>query len=189
MNSPVSLVPLLDAHAIEKAVRRIAAEIVENHRDLSRVAIVGIPTRGVQLAERIAAAIADTEKTRPAFGVIDAAMHRDDFSRRSPAAPVGVSRLPLPIEGKVVVLVDDVLYTGRTIRAALDALSSYGRPDKVELAALVDRGLRELPIQPDYVGKTITTTPIERIRVRLSTLDTIEEDTVWLVRPRGEVAA
>jgi len=182
---PVELVPLLDATAIERAIRRMAAEIVEEHRDLDRLALVGIPTRGVELAERLVTAIGESEGQRPAFGVLDIGMYRDDLGERPTAGPLRVSELPLPLEGRQLVLVDDVLFTGRTVRAALDGLAAYGRPDRVQLAVLIDRGHRELPIQPDHVGTSITTAREERIRVRFATVDAVEADAVWLVRPKG----
>jgi len=180
------LIPLLEADALERALRRMAAGIAENHPDLGKLAIIGIPTRGVYLANRLVDLIEDLENQRPLSGRVDISMHRDDYHSRPPAGPVMTNELPLPLEGKQLVLVDDVLYTGRTIRAALDALSTYGRPSRVQLAVLIDRGHRELPIQPDYVGTRITTAPQERIRVRLDALDDVPSDKVSLVRPHEE---
>jgi len=185
MSEP-ELIPLLDGRAIDRALRRMAAQIIEHHLDASCMAIIGVPTRGVALAKRLVQLIGSEYGQTPQFGVVDVAMHRDDYFHRAPASPVTVSHLPLPLEGRQLVLVDDVLFTGRTTRAALDAISSYGRPDRVQLAVLVDRGHRELPIQPDYVGTQITTDPSERIRVRLKDVDDLTEDAVWLVRPQEE---
>jgi len=186
MSEP-ELIPLMDELAIDRALRRMAAQIMERHLDASSIAIIGVPTRGVALGKRLAQLIGAEHGHQPSFGVVDVAMHRDDYSHRAPSSPVSVSQLPLPLEGRQLVLVDDVLFTGRTTRAALDAISSYGRPDRVQLAVLVDRGHRELPIQPDYVGTQITTNPEERIRVRLTDVDDLPEDAVWLVRPHEEV--
>lgn len=188
MDNP-ELIPLLEAEALERALRRMAAAIAENHPDLGKLAIIGIPTRGVYLAKRLVSLIGELENQTPLTGIVDISMHRDDYHSRPPASPVMTNELPLPLEGKQLVLVDDVLYTGRTIRAALDALSTYGRASRVQLAALIDRGHRELPIQPDYVGTRITTTPEERIRVRLAALDEVTADAVWLVRPREEATS
>ncbi len=185
MSEEPERVPLLDATGIERAIRRMAAALAEEHRDLSRLAVIGIPTRGVELARRLVRCIEEAEGVKPGFGTVDVAMHRDDYSTRPPASPMAVSNLPLPLEGKELVLVDDVLFTGRTVRAALDALSTYGRPDRVQLAVLVDRGHRELPIQPDHAGTTLTTARQEKIRVRFANLDDVPADGVWLVRPRS----
>lgn len=171
---------VLDAEAIGRALRRIAHEIVENNAELKSVVLAGIPSRGVELARRIAEAIRSIAKIDIETGVIDVAMHRDDFGRRAALPVVRASKLPTPLDGRTVVIVDDVLYTGRTIRAAMDAISSFGRPARIQLAALVDRGHRELPIRADYVGKNLPSAPTDKIRVRLQESDS-EPDTVWLV--------
>jgi pyrimidine operon attenuation protein/uracil phosphoribosyltransferase len=158
---------LLDATAIARALRRIASEIVERSAGVEDVVLVGIRTGGVPLAERIAAAIAEVEGKRPPLGAIDITLYRDDVFVGLPKPEVGPTDLPLPIAGRKLVLVDDVLFTGRTVRAALDVVMDYGRPRAVELAALIDRGHRELPIQPDYVGLAVATTRAQSVRVEL----------------------
>lgn len=172
---------VFDAEMLRRALRRIAHEIIERNRDLGALIIAGIPNRGVELAERLAADIEAIEKITIPCGVIDVSMHRDDVRQRARLPIVRPSQLPLPLEGRTVVIVDDVLFTGRTCRAALDAISSFGRPDCIQLAVLIDRGHRELPIRPDFVGKNLPTAPNERVRVRLRKTDD-EEDAVWLVK-------
>lgn len=172
----------MDSAAVRRALRRIAHEIVESNPDLRSVVLAGIPSRGVEIAHRIAGFIAEFEKIEIASGVIDVAMHRDDVGTRSELPVVKESRLPLPLEGRTVIIVDDVLYTGRTVRAALDAISSFGRPARIQLAALADRGHRELPIRADYVGKNLPTAAAEKVRVRLEQTDG-EPDAVWLIKP------
>jgi pyrimidine operon attenuation protein/uracil phosphoribosyltransferase len=157
---------VMDAADVERAIRRIAHEILEKNRGSDDVVLLGIQTRGVPLAERLAAAIEEIEGEAVACGALDIGMYRDDLDRR-PKRPLGATNVPVALGGKTVVLVDDVLYTGRTIRAALDALADLGRPNRVQLAALVDRGHRELPIRPDYVGKNVPTSRSERVTVRL----------------------
>ena len=163
--------PILDKSAIERALRRIAHEIIEANPDLRTVVLAGIPSRGVELARRIAEFIGAIEKIDLDLGVIDVAMHRDDVGTRAELPVVRQSKLPLPLEGRTVIIVDDVLYTGRTVRAAMDAISSFGRPARIQLAVLIDRGHRELPIRPDYVGKNLPTGTHEKIRVRLEQTD------------------
>ncbi len=157
---------VMDAADVDRAIRRIAHEILEKNHGSDDVVLLGIQTRGVPLAERLAAAIGEIEGEPVACGALDIGMYRDDLDRR-PKRPLGATEVPVPLGGKTVVLVDDVLYTGRTIRAALDALADLGRPNRVQLAALVDRGHRELPIRPDYVGKNVPTSRNERVTVRL----------------------
>ncbi len=164
---------LLDAADIERALKRIAHEIAERNKGVQSVAIVGIRTRGVPLARRIAAHLAEIESDKPLEGALDIALHRDDYHLRA-AAPK-TSQIPFDVSDKVVVLVDDVLFTGRTIRAALDALSDFGRPAGVQLAVLVDRGHRELPIRADYVGKNIPTEKSQTVRVHLREIDDKDE--------------
>jgi pyrimidine operon attenuation protein / uracil phosphoribosyltransferase len=172
-------VPIMDGEAIRRALRRIAHEIIERNPQLEKVVIAGIPSRGVEIARRIAAFIHQIEKADIETGVIDVAMHRDDVGTRPELPVVRASKLPLPLEGCTVIIVDDVLYTGRTVRAALDAINSFGRPARIQLAALVDRGHRELPIRPDYVGKNLPTAAAEKIRVQLEQTDG-QPDAVWL---------
>jgi pyrimidine operon attenuation protein / uracil phosphoribosyltransferase len=174
-------VPIMDGEAIRRALRRIAHEIIEGNPRLEKVVIAGIPSRGVEIARRIAAFIREIERIDIETGVIDVAMHRDDIGTRSELPVVHASRLPLPLEGCTVIIVDDVLYTGRTVRAALDAINSFGRPARIQLAVLVDRGHRELPIRPDYIGKNLPTATREQIQVRLQETDN-EPDSVQLER-------
>jgi len=164
-------VPIMDAEAIRRAIRRIAHEIIERNPQLAKVVLVGIPSRGVEIAERIAAFIHEIEEIDIETGAIDVAMHRDDVGTRPQLPVVRASKLPLPLEGRTVIIVDDVLYTGRTVRAAMDAINSFGRPARIQLAALVDRGHRELPIRPDYVGKNLPTAGSEKVQVRLQQTD------------------
>jgi len=172
-------VPVMDAEAIRRALRRVAHEIIERTPQLEKVVLAGIPSRGVEIARRIAAFIREIKNINVQTGVIDVAMHRDDVGTRPELPVVRASELPLPLEGRSVVIVDDVLYTGRTVRAAMDAISSFGRPARIQLAVLIDRGHRELPIRPDYVGKNLPTATGEQIQVRLQETDN-EPDAVWL---------
>jgi pyrimidine operon attenuation protein/uracil phosphoribosyltransferase len=176
---------LLDAPAVERTLSRIAHELIERNADLDTLALVGIHTRGVPLARRLRDLVAEQAGTQVDLGAVDITFHRDDVLVRSGGAPlhpqpvVRGTELDFPLEGKTVVLVDDVLFTGRTIRAAIDALLEYGRPARVQLAVLVDRGHRELPIRPDYVGKNIPTSQSERVRVEL--VETDQGDRVVLI--------
>jgi pyrimidine operon attenuation protein/uracil phosphoribosyltransferase len=147
---------------VRRAVTRMAHEIIERNRGLDHVALVGIQTGGAWLATALAAEVARIEHPVP-IGTIDASLHRDDIGLR-PVSPGSVSDVPFDVDGSIVVLVDDVLFTGRTVRAALDALGEYGRPAAVQLAVLVDRGHRELPIRPDFVGKNLPTSLTEQVR-------------------------
>jgi pyrimidine operon attenuation protein/uracil phosphoribosyltransferase len=173
--------PIMDAEAIRRALRRIAHEIIEQNADLKSVVLAGIPLRGVEIAHRLAEFIREVAKIEIETGTIDVAMHRDDVGTRSELPMVHASKLPLPLEGRIVIIVDDVLFTGRTARAALDAISSFGRPARIQLAALIDRGHRELPIRADYVGKNLPTATREQIQVRLHEVDN-EPDAVWLFK-------
>lgn len=173
---------VMDADAIRKAIRRIAHEIVERNSDLSRLIIAGVPTRGVEVARRIVEHIEQIEGKRPDFGVVDVSMHRDDLSTRGRPTAIVPTELPVDLDGRVIVLVDDVLFTGRSCRAALDAISSFGRPALIQYAVLVDRGHRELPIRADYVGKNLPTAREEKIRVRFENLDGVP-DSVSVVKP------
>jgi pyrimidine operon attenuation protein / uracil phosphoribosyltransferase len=146
----------------------MAHEIVEKNRGAEGIALVGIRTGGLYLAERLQALIRDIEGTEPPLGAVDISLYRDDVFDGLPRPVIGPTELPFGLEGVRIVLVDDVLYTGRTVRAALDALMDYGRPRAVELAVLIDRGLRELPIRADYVGMSVDTVPDQSVKVLLS---------------------
>src|ERR671934_225645 len=148
---------ILDAEAIRRALQRIAHEIAEQNADLKSVVLAGIPSRGVEIARRLAEFIREFAQIHIETGTIDVAMHRDDIGTRAELPVVRASKLPLPLEHRTVIIVDDVLFTGRTVRAAMDAISSFGRPARIQLAVLIDRGHRELPIRPDYVGKNLPT--------------------------------
>ena len=178
-SSSSAAVPIMDGEAIRRALRRIAHEIIERNPDLRSVVLAGIPSRGDEIARRIAGFIAEIEKIEVDSGVIDVAMHRDDVGTRAQLPIVKTSELPTPLEGRTVIIVDDVLFTGRTVRAAIDAIGSFGRPARIQLAALIDRGHRELPIRADYVGKNLPTAANEKVRVRLDQTDG-EPDAVLL---------
>ena len=171
---------IMDADAIRRALRRIAHEIIERNPDLKRLVLAGIPSRGNEIAGRIAHTISAIEKVNVDVGTIDVAMHRDDVGTRAELPIVQASRLPLPLEDRTVIIVDDVLFTGRTVRAAMDAINSFGRPARIQLAALIDRGHRELPIRADYVGKNLPTAFSEKVRVRLG--DDRGSEGVWLIK-------
>jgi pyrimidine operon attenuation protein/uracil phosphoribosyltransferase len=183
---------VIDAASIERTLTRIAHELIEQADDLERLALVGIHCRGVPIAERLRELIAERTGHTVDLGVIDITFYRDDVQVRGGEAPlhpqpvVRATSLNFPLEGKTCVLVDDVLYTGRTIRAAIEALFDYGRPERVQLAVLIDRGHRELPIRPDYIGKNLPTSRRESIQVRLAEVD--GEDAVLLIPAPEEEA-
>jgi pyrimidine operon attenuation protein/uracil phosphoribosyltransferase len=171
-------VRLLDGGEIRRAITRIAHEILERNKGADRLALVGIAARGDDLARRLASEIARIEGAKVPVGVLDITFYRDDIGMRAEAPEVHETRIGFDITGKTVVLVDDVLFTGRTIRAAMDALVDFGRPTSVELAVLVDRGHRELPIRADFVGKNVPTRMDESVRVALQEVD--GEDAVYM---------
>jgi len=175
---------VLDDADIGRAITRISHEILERNKGAEDLILLGIPTRGVPLANRIAATIERIESMPVEVGSLDITLYRDDLRLRPARALESTSIPSSGIDGRVVVLVDDVLYSGRTIRAALDAISDIGRPRAVQLAVLVDRGHRELPIRPDFVGKNLPTSHGEQVRVALAELDGVDEVTL-LDAPEG----
>jgi pyrimidine operon attenuation protein/uracil phosphoribosyltransferase len=162
---------IMSARQMDLALARIAAEIVENHTDLENVLLVGIRRRGIPLSERLQKHISTITQRRVQRCVLDITLYRDDLTTVAAQPVVESTEIDTPVEGRKVILVDDVLYTGRTVRAALDLLIDFGRPAKVELAVLIDRGHRELPIQADYVGKTVETADEEVVEVQLPEFD------------------
>lgn len=166
---------LMDAAGIRRALTRISHEIVEKNKGVDHIVLVGIRTRGVPIAERIAAEIEQIEGKKPPVGILDITLYRDDLSTLSYQPIVHPTQMPVDITGKTIVLTDDVLYTGRTIRAALDAIIDMGRPKTIQLAVLVDRGHRELPIRADYVGKNVPTAAKEVVSVQLDSIDHAEK--------------
>ena len=176
---------LLDGAAIERCLKRIAHEIIERNPDLAKVALVGIPLRGVHIAQRLSEYIGLFTGIKPFAGVLDVSMHRDDLHRRRVPPRVERTELPHEVSDKTIILTDDVLFSGRTCRAAMDSLSSYGRPARIQYAALIDRGHRELPIRADYVGKNLPTAIDQRVYVRFEGVDRVP-DSVWM--SKGEEA-
>jgi len=174
---------ILDAAGIRRALTRIAHEVLERNQGSSGLLLAGLRRRGVPLAERLAALIEQFEGVRVPIGELDVTMFRDDLALRGPGPALQRSSMPQDVTDTRVVLVDDVLYTGRTVRAALEAILSYGRPRQIQLAVLVDRGHRELPIRADYVGKNLPTAQGEQVEVRLQEVD--GQDEVVLIRDRG----
>jgi len=170
---------LADGARVRRAIRRIAAEIVETNRGTDDLIITGIRSRGVPIAERIVKHIKDAEGVDVPLGILDITLYRDDLTTIAPQPVVKPSNLPTSIDGKIIVLVDDVLYTGRTVRAALDALVDFGRPKSVQLAVLIDRGHRELPIHGDFIGQKVPTDASEVIKVKMKETD--GEDEVLLM--------
>jgi len=167
--------PIMDAADITRTINRLAHEIVERNHGIENLGIVGIRTRGVYVAHRIAEKIKQIEGETLGLGVLDITLYRDDFRIRKTGPGVQVTDIPFDMDGTTIILVDDVLYTGRTSRAALDALMDYGRPGRVQLAVLVDRGHREIPIKADFVGKNIPTAPGESVEVLLTEHDGRDE--------------
>jgi len=183
MNQPTPPSPtarlLLDAAAIERVLKRIAHEIIERNPAIDQLAIVGVPSRGVVVAERLAAFVQQFGGASVETGIVDISMHRDDLARR-PVPAVVPTRLPYDLEHRTIILADDVVFTGRTCRAAMDALADFGRPARIQYAALIDRGHREIPIRADYVGKNVPTSTAERVYVRFTATDGVHADAVWL---------
>jgi pyrimidine operon attenuation protein/uracil phosphoribosyltransferase len=165
---------LMDADRLARTLARMAHEILERHPDLSGLALVGVRSRGVPIARRLAERLKEATGVAPAVGALDITLYRDDLTKIATHPILKATDIPFPIEGRTVVLVDDVLFTGRTVRAALDELIDFGRPGRIELAVLVDRGHRELPIRADYAGKTLTTTRDEAVQVMLEEEDGVD---------------
>jgi len=174
---------LLGADDIRRAVARLAHEVVEHNHGVDELVLVGLQTRGVPLARRLQERIREFEGATVPVGELDIGLYRDDVHQRAPRA-LNPTSIPVDISNRTVILVDDVLYTGRTARAALDALIDLGRPRAIQLVCLIDRGHRELPIRPDYVGKNIPTSRHEKVAVRLEEVDDVDE--VVLIQPPGD---
>lgn len=166
---------ILSAADVQRALARIAHEIVERNRGVETLVLLGIRSRGAPLAQRLRAKLLDLEGVEVPLGELDITLYRDDLADRRLAGQIGPSLVPVSLSGRRVILVDDVVFTGRSVRAALDAIMDYGRPSSVQLAVLIDRGHRELPIRPDYVGKNVPTARDEDVRVRLAETDGADE--------------
>ena len=175
MKKRIEKTVLMDADGVRRALTRIAHEIVEKNKGVENLVLVGIRTRGVPISERVAEEIEKIEGVRPPLGVLDITLYRDDLSMLDYQPLVRPTEMPVDIGGKTVVLVDDVLFTGRTIRSALDALIDMGRPKSIQLAVLIDRGHRELPIRADFVGKNVPTAARETVSVQLEETDKEEK--------------
>jgi pyrimidine operon attenuation protein/uracil phosphoribosyltransferase len=178
----LSTITLMDAGRMARTLSRMAHELLERHPDVKRLALVGIRSRGVPLARRLARAIGEATGTEPPVGALDIALYRDDFTSLAAQPITKGTDIVFSIDGRTVVLVDDVLFTGRTVRAALDQLIDFGRPARIELAVLVDRGHRELPIRADYVGRALATSRDEAVQVRVREEDG-EDEVVLVPRP------
>ena len=185
MEQTIPKAVIMDDAALSRAITRIAHEIIEHNEGTKNIALVGIIRRGETIAMRLADEIQKIEGERPQIGSLDISFYRDDV-RRSIAPVLHATNIPFEIKGRDIVLVDDVLYTGRTIRAALDALMDYGRPKTVQLAVIVDRGHRELPIRADYVGKNVPSSHEEIVRVEVQPIDSANEVCVWDKRHTDE---
>lgn len=171
---------ILDENAIKRSITRISYEIIEKNKGIENLVLVGIKTRGVPLAHRIAKRLFEIEGQRVPVGKLDITLYRDDLTEKNRDPILNSSEISEDIEDKIVILVDDVLYTGRTTRAALDAVTDMGRPQIIQLAVLIDRGHRELPIRADYVGKNVPTSKKEIVKVELSEID--EKDQVSIIK-------
>ena len=174
---------IMSGEEIRRALTRIAHEIIERNKGANNLVFIGMHTRGVPLARRLASKIKEFEQVEIPVGVLDIGLYRDDLSYLELLPALRPSDIPIDIAGKRVILVDDVLYTGRSIRAAMDALIDFGRPEWIRLAVLIDRGHRELPIRPDYVGKNLPTSRQEKVAVRLREVDGVDE--VAIIKPEG----
>ncbi len=174
---------ILDAQSIQRALARMTHEILERHPGVEAVALVGIRSRGEILAQRLAKLLTEIDGTSVPVGALDITLYRDDLSLQTPNPVVHATEIAFDVTGKKVIIVDDVLFTGRTVRAAMDALADLGRPESIELAVLVDRGHRELPIRADYVGKNIPTSRSELVQVRLAEVDGTDEVAVEEAAP------
>ncbi len=170
---------IIDEVGLNRTVTRLSHEILERNKGSRNIVLIGMRTRGEFLAERIKSKVAEIEKFQPDFGVLDVTLYRDDFRTRLKQPEISVTNITFDVNEKDIILIDDVLYTGRTVRAALDAVMDLGRPNTIQLCVLVDRGHRELPIKADFVGKNIPTSINEEVRVRLKEID--GEDAVYLV--------
>ncbi|MHB1000585.1 MAG: bifunctional pyr operon transcriptional regulator/uracil phosphoribosyltransferase PyrR [Armatimonadota bacterium] len=170
---------VMDSDEIRRALRRIAHEIIEKNKGVEKLALVGVRSKGTPLAHRLADLLEEIEGAKVPVGALDISLYRDDYSTRKPT--VGKTEIPFDVSTRTIVLVDEVIYTGRTVRSALDALIDMGRPAAIQLAVLIDRGHRELPIRPDYVGKNLPTSRKEKVDVQLSEIP--GEDRVYIVKP------
>ena len=176
---------LVDSSGISNLIKRISHEILESSIDIKNLVIIGIKSRGDLIAKRISSEINKISNNKLPIGTIDVTFHRDDFRTNLGSPKVGISDIKFDIDGKDIILIDDVLYTGRTIRAAMDEIFSYGRPNSIRLAVLVDRGHRELPIKADFVGKNIPTHEGEHVNVTLEEVDGL--DSVYLISGENEI--
>ncbi|PID81873.1 bifunctional pyr operon transcriptional regulator/uracil phosphoribosyltransferase [bacterium DOLJORAL78_65_58] len=166
---------IMNTREMQRAIKRMAHEIVEANKGVENLVLLGVQRRGVPLAAKLADAISQIEGTEVPRGALDITFYRDDLSKLGPAPQVASTEMPFDVSEKIVILVDDVLYTGRTVRAALDVIMDWGRPEAIRLAVLVDRGHRELPIRPDFVGKNVPTSAKEIIKVKVQEIDGSEE--------------
>ncbi len=175
---------LLDDKAIDRSLTRLAHEIIEKNKGTEDIVLIGIKSRGLPLAKRLMQKIALIEDVNVPVGALDITMYRDDLTQKNINPDVQGLEVDFDINGKIVILVDDVIYTGRTVRAAMDAIIDYGRPSAIQLAVLVDRGHRELPIRPDYVGKNVPTSSKEVVKVKIEELDAVSEVCIYQKNPQ-----